>query len=258
MKTTCEHCVFRENSTTENGIVQTGCKLYLLDKFDKEQKVNDKDSFFVINDWCRHCRNENWYFLKEHPEASFTRQKLAVFNENCLNYAVIIAHKDIDTRESLYETIDSLQDYPAPSFISIYTNLTVGEAKSLYMDIAARTKIPFAVNVSTLSSDYDDLLSIGSQSKFAKEPRQLLFIVSGNVVNKNSLYVLNTGMGNGTIKAPILALYEYYYIADRELAKHVGFHTIDIVDAILGIAKQENLQGHIIDETESRYSHSKL
>lgn len=241
---------------------QTGCKLNQLMHFNKEDKCSgtagNSDCYFVVDGFCTFCRNKNWKFLQEKPDASWEDITNQVKQENSLNYSVVIAHKDIDGRDSLYETLRSLHSANPPKFIAIYTNLTVSEAKNLYMDISSRSDIPFAVNVSTLSSEYDDLLSIGSQNKFTTPIDYILFIVSGNVVNSMEIHSLNEDLERGVVKRPILALYEYYYLADRELAKHVGFHTIDIVDAILGIAKQENLQGHIIDETESRYSHSKL
>lgn len=236
--------------------VQHGCLVDKLTRFgDVETHYNESnfDSYYIINGFCGYCRNENWDFLATEP--NIHQQMEQVEKENNLAYEIIIAHRNLDTREDLLETIESFDNLPIkPKKITIATNLELQESKLLYVALKARLiDINVDIVVSPISEDYDDLLSVGGAKKGKVE--YTFMLVSGNKLNDECVQKLDEYNKNSPHRF-LLALYDYFYVVNSALLEYYAPQTIDIVDVTIHELKKNKLESRIIDETESMYSNS--
>lgn len=247
MKTTCEHCLFRTNYIPIDVRIQTGCKLNQLEKFEKTEQSRGQDIFYVLEGLCRPCRNVNWNYYQDNPDASIEMLQQQAIRESNVGYDVVVAHNKTDSVEDSVKLIKAvdLLSYP-PKKITFVTNKTLEEAKQLYIDLVPHTKIPVKIEISNISDDEYDLLASGviqpTKSQF------LLCCLNGTEIKNEDIVKVNELVNRP--QGLVLGLFTEYYIADSKILSYLGKHTVELARGTMKILVEQGQEGLIYNGTE--------
>lgn len=243
MKTTCELCLF---SIKKDG-KQVGCQFNRLDNFKKEY-VND--SYYIMDGLCRSCRNINWDYYCDHPEASNEDLIEQCKKEISLQYNFFILYDELN-KEALIESIKFIENSATkPKYIYILTTLDFEEAKSLYLDIMPHTNIKVKIDIMNDKNITEDKLirrgfdicypseyTVVARPTFNKEFDRI------NLINK--LEILEKGK-----KFYFAEIYDYY-IVDTSIANEILFcddSDKSLRDKLLAIFTNEEKGGLYVNE----------
>ena len=243
MKTTCELCLF---SIKKDG-KQVGCELNRLNNFTKEY-VND--TYYIVDGLCRSCRNINWDYYCDHPEASKTELLEQCKKEISIEYNFFILYND-KNKDGLIESIKFLEKSNVkPKYIYILTTLDLEEAKALYIDVIPHTNIKIKIDIMYDKNISEDKLirrgfdichqyeyTVIAKSNFNKEFDRIGLI--------NKLEIVDKGR-----KFYFAEIYDYY-IVDTSVAKEILFcdeSDKSLRDKLLAIFTNEKKGGLYVNE----------
>lgn len=243
MKTTCELCLF---SIKKDG-KQIGCELNRLDNFEKEY-VND--AYYIVDGLCRSCRNINWDYYCDHPEASKNELLEQCKKEISLEYNFFLLYDGI-SKDSLIDSIKFLdKSIVRPKYVYVLTKLDFEKAKALYIDIMPHTNLNVKIDIigdKEASEDklirrgfdicYPNEYTVIAKQDFNKEFDRI------NLINK--LEVVEKGR-----KFYFAEIYDYY-IVDTSVAKEILFcdeSDKSLRDKLLAIFTSEKKGGLYVNE----------
>lgn len=234
MQTTYESCLF---SIKEDG-KQTGCKFHRLDKFEKEL-VDDR--FYILEGLCNSCRNINWYYRADHPDATEEELIEKCKKEIGLSYNFFILHLDGDSTQDVIDSVRFLETTKVkPKYIYVLTTLDFNSAAKLYIDIIPHTTINVKIDISDGNeADEDRLIRRGfdiaddyeytaiARPSFHKEHDNIMILSNIYLVDYGyKFYVADMENVEGGRSEKGLS----YYIVDTLAAKRVLFEDIESKD----------------------------
>jgi hypothetical protein len=199
MKTTCEFCLFSKKSDAK----QIGCEFNRLDIFKKEYE----NGHYVLEGYCNMCRNENWYFHRDNPNASTEDLKNKAKLENTFKYSIVINGID-SSEEKILKTLNSLPAIELkPVKVFILTNFNIDKAKNFYINNVEdkkNTKMDIFTYLPSNKEDYPILVNnriysltnhvslyiikIEAGEIFESEESDLITEINKNII-ENNLYV---------------------------------------------------------------------
>jgi hypothetical protein len=234
MQTTCESCLF---SIKENH-KQTGCKFNRLDKFEKEL-IDDK--FYILDGLCNSCRNINWYYHADHPDATEEELINKCKEEMGLSYNFFILHLDGDSVQDVVDSVRFLESTKVkPKYIYILTTLDINKAKQLYIDVMPHTSINVKIDINENKDADEDCLvrrgfDIASDKEYTAIARPSFNKKHDNIMILSNIYLIDYGykfyvadmevVGGGKSEKGLS-----YYIVDTLAAKQFLFEDIESKD----------------------------
>lgn len=238
MQTTCESCLF----SIKDGDKQTGCKFYRLDKFEKEL-VDDK--FYILNGYCNSCRNVNWYYKADHPDATEEELIEQCKKEMGLKYNFFITHFANDSSCDVIEMVKELEKLSVkPRYIYVLTTLDFNNAAKLYIDIMPHTSSFLKIDIlHNNNADEDSLIRRGFNIACDYE---YTVIINSNErpIYKLSFidYINQKRVVDGGEKLYFVNFHDYYLV-DTQFAKQLLFE--DVEDKNLKLRLTSSVKGNV-------------